>query len=139
MPLAHYRLLALLLIYLFSGKPSLAQTPFQRIDSLAIHTTTEYETVDSLAIALTRTLRGELEKARVLFTWIAQNVRYDCRKFHERRDLVIAARDEEDFQVKIKLRREEQALKTMRRKRGICGDYSQLYQAMCEVVGLERR
>ena len=93
--------------------------------------------MDSLAIALTRTLRGELEKARVLFTWIAQNVRYDCRKFHERRDFVIEARDEEDFQAKLTLRRGAQAQKTMRRKRGICGDYSQLYKAMCDAVGLE--
>ena len=115
-----------------------AQVNFAKVDSIAEHYSETYETTTELAQGLTATLHTDQEKARVLYMWIAHNVRYDCRKYHNRTaDPRIVAYTKAELQEKIRAREAKLAEKTMKGKRGICGDYSRLYKAFCDAVGLE--
>lgn len=116
---------------------SYAQTNYEKADSIALSFTESYETVQELAQKLTAQLTSDEEKARVFFMWIANNVRYDCRKFHNPVKPEFKARTEEELREKINNWKEEQNLKTAKRKRGICEDYSQLFKALCDEISLD--
>ena len=61
----------------------------------------------------------ETEKARSLYTWILQNLTYDDAASEQQRRINRSIGD------------------ILQRRRGICFDYSKLYEAMCRQAGLK--
>lgn len=100
-----------------------AQSEFVRADSIAANFKESYTNVEELAQKLSAELHTDREKARVFFMWLAHNVRYDCRKYHEKDR-------EPELAVDI-------VQKTIKARRGICGDYSLVFAALCKQAGLE--
>lgn len=96
-----------------------------------------FENAASLAKQLTAPFQTESEKAEAIFTWIAHNVRYDCKKFHKQKGPEIRASSKEELERKIKEFERDEIEKTARYKKGICEDYSQLFKTMCNAVGIE--
>jgi len=96
-----------------------------------------FENVASLAHQLTAPFQTEAEKAEVIFLWIAHNVRYDCKKFHQQKRPEITARSKEELERKILEFRQGEIEKTAKYKKGICEDYSRLFKALCDHAGLE--
>lgn len=90
-----------------------------------------------MAAQLTATLDTDIEKARVFYMWLVKNVRYDCKKFHNRKSPDIKAVSKKDYDQKLALYREKQLEKTIKRKKGICDDYSRLFKSLCDEVGVE--
>ena len=98
-----------------------------------------YENIASLTRQLTAPFQTEEEKAEVIFAWIANHVRYDCKKFHNpERRRVTAAPKEELEQKMLELRRKN-AEKTAKHRKGVCQDYSELFKAMCDEAGIEAK
>ena len=73
----------------------------------------------AIAQKLTTDLETEPEKALALANWICHNIKYDYKTFKR---------------FKIPDRSSAQIL---RKKRAICGEFSRIYQEMCEAVDLE--
>lgn len=118
--------------------PALGQIDFSYADSLAKAFKSEHTDARLLARELTAPLSTPVEKARAIFTWIAHNIRYDCKKFHENEgEFAIEGYSEDDIQRKYLKFREKQLVETLRKRKGICDDYSHLFQAMCEAVGVK--
>ncbi|MCB9284152.1 MAG: hypothetical protein H6563_08785 [Lewinellaceae bacterium] len=113
------------------------QTTYEKADSIAAAFDEPYENVEDLARKLTATLSTEEEKARVFFIWIAHHIRYDCGKFHKPNNPEFRARTEEEILVAMEQWRRSEIEKTLKYKKGICGDYSHLYKALCDAVELE--
>ncbi|MFK7908928.1 MAG: transglutaminase domain-containing protein [Chitinophagales bacterium] len=114
-----------------------AQTDFEKADSIAANFEEVCETPEDLAQKLTATLTTPEEKARVFYMWITHNIRYDCRQYHNPKPVTIKAATDEDYDKKVAEWQKKQILKTIKFKKGICEDYSRLFKAMCEEVGLE--
>ncbi|MEQ9303762.1 MAG: transglutaminase domain-containing protein, partial [Marinoscillum sp.] len=74
-----------------------------------------------LARYLTENDTSELQKALNIYTWIVNNIEYDVRA-----------------SGKIKSRTYSPT-QTLRRKKGICGQYSALYEALCQNSGVSSR
>lgn len=118
-----------------------AEVSFEKADSIAVNFTETYNSSEELAKKLTAELETRIEKARVFYMWIAHNVRYDCKKFQNlkirKKQIQIKADTKEELLEKKKDFEEKQLQKTLKTKQGICEDYSRLYKAMADAVGLE--
>ena len=133
----YYQNLGLTLIIAFFSLPLLAQYDFTKADSIAKNIISEEVELTELAQQLTQDLSTEAEKARALYMWVAGNVRYDCKKYHNRKTPKFTARSEAELAEKVAAYYEKGIVKTLQRQRGVCEDYSRLYKAMSDAVGLE--
>jgi Transglutaminase-like enzymes, putative cysteine proteases len=86
------------------------------------------ENIDNKAIQLTKNARNDREKAKILYTWIGSNIKYDDNKAKE----VINGKDALDMP-------ESGAITAFENKSGICFDKACLYVAMSRAVGLKVR
>ncbi|MDX1478597.1 MAG: transglutaminase domain-containing protein, partial [Saprospiraceae bacterium] len=129
-------LLVVLLPHTLFAQDDVPHVDFSLADSIA-QVEIEVESVEELAEHLAAPLTTEVEKARAFFMWIAHNVRYDCRKYHNPERPYFQGRTQEEVEQKKVAWRTEQIQKTLERKRGVCEDYSQLFKALCDAAGLE--
>lgn len=114
------------------------QQDFERADNIAVTFSKPYTDAATLAAGLTVNLETEAEKARALFMWVAHNVRYDCHKYRNPPpNPRFAAPSQEELKEIIAEWEAKQLEKTMKSKRGVCGDYARLFHALCESAGLE--
>jgi len=98
------------------------------LDALARNTRkSDFPNPEALANALCKDLKNDREKARVLFTWVAENIRYDFKAVGRAGPEADSRKEYEDKLVK----------QVYRKGRGICMDYALLYKKMAEAVGLE--
>jgi hypothetical protein len=126
----------LLLSFLLSFQ-AFGQTNYSCADSVAAHFNEPYAGAADLAQKLTRSFQTEEEKARVLFMWIAHNIRYDCSKYKNPPRPRISAASKEELDKKIEVWYEKEMARSLKGKRGICSDYSRMFKAMCDAAGLE--
>lgn len=86
------------------------------------------ENIDKKAIQLTKNAKNQREKAKILYTWIGSNIKYDDNKAKA----VINGKDTLDMP-------ESGAISAFENKSGICFDKACLYVAMSRAVGLKVR
>ena len=81
-----------------------------------------------------------VEKARAIYIWITENIAYDHRKYgNSARTVRIRYRTERELQQKMAELDRQQIRKTLKLRRGICGDYALLFNQMCNYAGIESR
>lgn len=115
-----------------------AQPTYSKVDSFAHAFKQPYQDIDDLAKQLTQPFVTDSEKARSLFIWIAANIRYDVEKFEN-------PPPRPHFGGNTKAAMETEAMewykkqlnKSFKSKKGVCEDYSRIYKAMCDAIGLE--
>jgi hypothetical protein len=117
-----YLLLVLLCassVVAFSSADS-TQSVYHYIDSFAINTppALEYD-VASVAAYLRQGCKNDLEKARAVFAWEANNIRYDDNGFNS---------------GKIP---DQSPARVIKRRHAVCEGYAQLYKAICTAMGVE--
>src|SRR5690606_19487068 len=75
-----------------------------------------------IAKFLTQQLNTKEEKARAIYIWISQNIRYDLGNLNST----------------FRYRSVEEVIDdVMETRKGVCLHYAALFQAMCKTVGLE--
>jgi hypothetical protein len=92
---------------------------------------------DDLASYISRDFVLQEEKARAIFTWIALNIEYDLQAITKPKGV-----DSLKIVEELQKRKEEQCKEgiiqyTLRKGKGICVDYSILFQFLCEHVSLK--
>jgi hypothetical protein len=111
---------------------------FSRADAIAASYKGRYADAADLARQLTAELDSELDQARVLFMWIALNIRYDCQKLKKPpMPVQLSGASPQEVAEQIKQLREKLAEQALKSKRGVCQDYSELFAFMAQAVGLE--
>ncbi len=130
---------ALLLLFVSTTYSlAFAQTnSFEEVDAFAADFKEDFVDVPTLAKQLTEPFETDLEKSRAIFMWIAHNLRYDTRKFHNPKRHHIEARSPQELEAKKAAYREKQIAKAAKYKKGVCEDYSLLFKALCDEAGLE--
>jgi hypothetical protein len=115
-----------------------AQEDYGKIDTFALSFKEPYTDAADLARQLTKHYSTDREKARVIFAWIAYNIRYDYQKYKSPTPPPqISASTPQEFAKNMKTLQEKEIRTTLLIKRGVCADYSRLFQKMCESAGLE--
>jgi hypothetical protein len=128
----------LLFLLLFSCSLTAQPTSYERADAFAESFKGSYKTAEDLALQLTKPFNTDWEKARVLFSWIAFNIRYDHKKMENTPARVrYSGNTREEVEEERREDLEDAIRQTLRKKKGICQDYSRLYERMGRAVGLE--
>lgn len=114
----------LILLLALVGQCTMAQTDYSLLDERSRELNKgDYATPEELAKALCRDLTTDREKARAIFTWIAEHIRYQMVP---------------DPPAKSKKAYYDQRIRQVFRSgKGVCMDYSLLYQRMAKAVGLD--
>lgn len=86
------------------------------------------ETIDEKAIQLTKKAKSDRQRAKILYTWIGSNIKYDDNKAEK----VLNGKDARDMP-------ESGAICAFENKSGICFDKACLYVAMARAVDLKVR
>ena len=86
------------------------------------------ESIEDKAIQLTKNAKSDRKKAKILYTWIGSNIKYDDNKAEK----VLKGKDARDMP-------ESGAICAFENKSGICFDKACLYVAMSRAVGLKVR
>lgn len=131
------RNLLFLFLFTFSITIHAQEALFTKVDAHAASYKETFVDVPTLAKQLTEPFETDKEKARALFMWLAHNVRYDCKKFHNPQRPDFRARSQQELEEMQMAYRQKNIAKTAKLKRGVCQDYSDLFKAMCDEVGLE--
>lgn len=127
-----------LFIGLLSGHLLSAQQDFARADSMARNFKGKIDDPAVLARQLVQPFSTEAEKARVLFSWVALHIGYDVDKLRNPpAQPRFTGKTEAEMLENRRLWHEKALRKTLKGRKGLCQDYSELYQAMCLAVGLE--
>ncbi len=108
-------------LYLFSvSLIAVGQTDFKYIDNYVSNPRfLQYNDHEELAKSLTREFSQDSSKARAIYAWIAQNIRYDTKGFFSG---TIVQRSPDDILLE---------------KSAVCHGYTQLFQAMAQAVNIE--
>jgi len=114
-----------------------AQVDFTKADAIASSITEKNLPLEDLAKQLTETLDSDTEKARAIYMWVAGNIRYDCKKYRNNKSVRFSGSSDEEIQQKKATYLEKSLKRTLKGGRGVCADYSRLYQALGHAAGLE--
>lgn len=132
----------LLLISFFILSQLMANEPnkFEAVDSYA-RKTVKASTYEKTAEKLVAPFDNDTDKARAIFIWLTERVSYDIHKFkrqqrNPQRKQIFANTLEELEKIK-RDRQDKLAKEAFRSGKGVCEDYSYLFQFMCEHVGIE--
>ena len=113
-------LLFLILIYVNSFSQDFLKTDFISIDGYAIKTpAAKTKNLDTLAHYLVIPAKNDVEKARSIFRWVAENISYDFDAY---------------LSGNIPPQNASDILKC---RKGVCAGYASLYKALCDRAGLE--
>lgn len=118
-------------VFLFVLHNAHAQThsAYERADKIAFeNSNATFSSIDSLAIALTKNLVGEKDKARSIFTWVANNIAYDVAKYESQKKLLNMLSQKRDSS--------QSPLFVLKQRKAVCEGYSNLVKALCEKAGL---
>lgn len=126
-----------LFLILFFFQSSIGQSSFEKVDAYVRNTNFSSKEINQLTTDITSPFETELEKARAIFVWITDNIKYDCKQFHKPKNTKITYGSEKERIAKRQKMRETAVLRTLRYKKGICQDYAALFKKMCGIVGIE--
>ncbi|MBX9852368.1 MAG: hypothetical protein K2X86_11505 [Cytophagaceae bacterium] len=104
----------------YSHAQEFYKTDFISIDSYALKTPAgKTKIMDTLAHYLTIPAKNEVEKARSIFRWVAENISYDFDAY---------------LSGNIPSQHASDILKC---RKGVCAGYAALYKALCDRAGIE--
>lgn len=105
----------------------LPQTRLNEIDRKAISFKSEKNiSLEQLTVMLTRDLRNDYEKTRVIYRWITNNIVYDCELYHKIKD--------KRKGKSLKFNKKTHVYKVYKKKKSICGGYANLMKYMCDIA-----
>lgn len=93
---------------------------YDRIDRIAKQSK-EYLSLGGLVRELTRELKEDQDKARVIYAWIAYHIDYDWYKYEKILEDRFLKQGKDIFKTRL----------------GVCGDIAELYQRMAHLAGLK--
>lgn len=139
------RFFSLFFLILLLATPALAQFDlrYYKADSMALaYHPHRFTSAKKIAHTLTEPFESEEEKARVLFRWVAENIRYDIREY-------IRLKMRNFRPKRTRFRNKEQKARWQRKqyrklvqgtlfwRKAVCGGYAELYAYLCNQAGLQ--
>lgn len=126
-----------LLFTLFSTK-SFSQK-FLPIETIVKTFPTSFKSPEKLAKQISENFNNDEEKAIAAYIWIASNIKYDVKgyvrgKYNDGE--YFTGKTKEEIQKKIEEFKIEIAEKTIKKETGVCENYSQLFQRVCDLMKL---
>lgn len=97
-----------------------------------------FSSTEELAQKIRSDFSTDFGKARAIYSWLAFNIRYDVKAFlHPKPLKVITFKTEEERQRKQKIVIDKRINEALRKRKGVCQHYSELFDRIASEVGLE--
>ena len=131
-------LVSLIFIFIFSIQSYAGD--FEKVDKYArsVRKSGNYK---ELARKLTDRFANDEDKVRAIYVWITDNVKYDWNKFQINLKgggrYHIKGRTKAEILLKKEKIKEKKINTVFRTGKGVCEDYSMLFKAMCDEIGIK--
>jgi len=121
--------------------PQQSQPDFSLIDSLVFKVKYKND-LTSLTQELTNHYSGQLYKARAIFRWITENIRYDYQYYNKyyykgKEAKTYKCKEDENCEAKRIAWETKYLDRVLRKKKAACQGYSMLFKKMCDIAGLK--
>ncbi len=92
---------------------------FKKLDEIAFNFPDKYKSVEALTEALVSHANNEIQKTRIIYSWVAGHIKYDDKSYNSGKfgDLTAAG--------------------VLKSRKAVCTGYANLFKEMCDVAGLE--
>jgi len=110
--------------------------PITRLEGQSLPYRKDFIRPEVLARALTEKLPSEKEKARAIFTWIAENIQYNTAIAYPRRGK-FSTWDPSDTMSVWRSADEMTAIRVLYRGTAVCDGYARLFKTLCDYAGLQ--
>ncbi len=98
----------------------------------------KYENIEEVSSEIVHSNMSEVEKTKAIFNWVTHNIKYDCKRRNKSQKL---NRKNSKLKKKGKKKRKTleslQPIEVVNRAKGICSDYSILFDKLCSVNGIK--
>lgn len=131
----------LVLIFLFShsafGQHQKSNVDFSQVDSVS--RTIKYKSdIYQLTNDLTKPYSEQLVKARAIFVWITDNIRYDYKFYNKGKDVKIPeCKPGKNCEQLFSEWENNYLKKVIRKGKAICDGYARLFKKMCDIAGIK--
>lgn len=132
-----------LFVFLVIWQHSVAQDGLEpmrkafEINSTVLRYPKHFSNPENLANRIRHDFTTERDQAQALYCWMAFNIRYDVKKRdNPPRPKRIKYKTQEEKLLKEKKLFDKEVSKTLRSRKGICGDYAQAYFRVATLIGL---
>jgi hypothetical protein len=123
--------------FLIFSQPPKVSIDFSEVDGLA--RAVKYKNdIYRLTNDLTKPYPEQLLKARAIFIWIAENIRYDYKFYNKEKEVKTPKCKTGMNCEQLLIEWENEYLKKVLKKgKGICGGYAMLFKKMCDIAGIK--
>jgi transglutaminase/protease-like cytokinesis protein 3 len=127
------------ILFIFNLLPvySLAQN-FVLVDSIVSNYPASFREPEQLAQFINSNFTDPSEKARAAYAWIAHNIAYDVEALQNGTpDYQYTYNSKAEKEAKELAIRKKIASETLRKRKGVCENYANLFNETCHLLGLE--
>ena len=111
---------------------------YQVVDNLINAYPGSFTKPEMLATQINKDFSTPQDKARAIYSWIAKNVRYDLEILRSNASgIAFSYRNEAERIAKEKKFKSDISLVAIRDNKAICHGYAALYEALCNLTGIE--
>lgn len=127
----------LLIILVFVTVNSFSQD-FTKVD-LTVKKYPKISSAEELATKINADFKTDIEKARAVFTWLAENIRYNLQEYYnpQKRSYSFSYSTELEKQQKLQALKDKLVSDTFKNKTGVCEEYAQSYKKVCDLLNIE--
>ena len=112
--------------------PAYTQVNWEKYESIASLSGSDHK---DLAQSITDNFETEEDKAQAIYYWVTHNIKYDMKLFEKVKK---SKGDKKKYsKQEIKEKELKEVKKTLKSKKGICQQYSRVFQYLCEAVGIQ--
>ncbi len=130
-------LLTSLCVFILFFSTQLYSQKYSQVDETVRNYPKYFASPQNFADKVNSDFRREEDKARAIFTWIAINIHYDLKAYSNLGTIAYTFFDEDDRIAKERKFQIAAADKLLNSGKGVCEDYTALFQMVCELSGLE--
>jgi transglutaminase/protease-like cytokinesis protein 3 len=128
----------LLLVFVLCFSKPLKSQDFAKLDSIVNKYNHYLRTPKRLANQINKDFTTDIEKARAIYSWIAQFIEYDTEAYFKgTHRFSYSYSTKEEKEEKEKIHNKKVANYTFKKKMGVCAGYATLFQNLCELSSLE--
>lgn len=125
---------SLLFLIIYTSKAQ----DYVKVDSIVKNEFTSFSNPDKLASEINKQFQTEEEKARAIYTWIALYIKYDVSALRKKsKNITYTYRTTEEKETKEKKIFYRSVVQSMKKKKGVCEDYANLFQYLCDQTGIK--
>jgi hypothetical protein len=129
-------LICLLLPGSIHSQDFIKKSPFFVVDSFSKTVRYKHD-LNQLTKELTDPYAEQLLKARAIFIWITDNIKYDYKFINAEKEVKIPECESGPFCEQVHLVWEKKYLqKVLKKKKAICDGYARLFKKMCDIAGI---